>query len=284
MRSIGILVLALPLALAGCEGGTAGPRTATVKPAAPPVAAYTGQRTALTRKISIGHEVLDEATGSIRETVTLTDASGKIIGKSEAAHAFRQRVTKATEGFAVTFWFSNPELSSSGSIPTAFDPRRLSNYGEGAVIRFLLDRDKKILDAVAAAGPRGPNREPGEAELGILKVWLHHAFARVPKGKLVASGDVILDMSDWAKAFFGGDATLQYKTTDWDLRDRRPVLIGDLKPGRARNGSRVTGYALIDMRTGALTEQETVAQFPGPGKGTTVVVQTKVVIQVGKKK
>lgn len=279
-----ILMLVLPLALAGCEGGTAGPRTAAFKPAAPPVVAYTGERTALTRKISIGHEVLDEATGSIRETVTFTDASGKVIGESETAHAFRQRVTKVTEGFAVTFWFSNPETSSSGTIPAAYDPRRLSNYGEGSVVRFLLDRDKRILDAVAAAGPRGPNREPGEAELGILKAWLHHAFARVAKGKLVASGDVILDMSGWAKAFSGGDATLQYKATDWDLRDRRPVLIADMKPWRARNGSRVTGYALIDMRTGAVTEQETVAQFPGPGKGSSVLVRLKTDIRVGKKK
>ena len=67
MRSIGILFLALPLALAGCEGGMVSAPASAVKPAAPPVAAYTGDRSPLTRKVSIGHEVLDDTTGSIRE-------------------------------------------------------------------------------------------------------------------------------------------------------------------------------------------------------------------------
>ncbi len=284
-----MLILILPLALAGCEGGRfstpAASAPAAVKPAAPPDATYTGQRTALSRNISIGHEILDEATGSIRESATLTDAGGKVLGNYEATYTFRQRFTQVTEGLAVTFWFSNPVQSASGSIPIGYDPRQLLNFGEGAVVRFLLDRDKRILDAVVAAGPRGPNREPGTAEIEILKVWLHHAFARVPKGKLVGKGDTILDMSDWAKAYWGSDAALQYKATGWDLRDRRPVMIVDMKPWKGRGGSRTTGYALIDMRTGALVEHETVAQFPAPGgKGATAVLRVKVEIRIGKKK
>ena len=215
--------------------------------------------------------------------MTITGANGKVIGKSEAAYAFRQRFTKVTEGEAVTFWFSNPVETASGSVPGGLDPRRLSRYGEGAVVRFLLDRDKQILDAVAAAGPRGPNREPDNAEIAALKTGLHHAFGKVPKGKLVSGGDIVLDLSGWAKAAWGRDATLQYKATGWTIRDRRPVLIGDLKPGR--DGTRISGYALIDMRTGAITEMETVAQFPGPGdKGSSVVVHSKMVIQIGEKK
>lgn len=282
-----ILMLVLTLILAGCEGGMtpAGSKSAAVKPAPPPDAAYTGERDALSQNITIGHEILDEATGSIRETVTLTDASGKVAGESQATYTFRQRFTQVTEGLAVTFWFSAPVQSASGAIPARYDPRRIANNGEGAVLRFLVDRDKQILDAVAAAGPRGPNREPDSAEIAALRASLHHAFAKVPKGKLITGGDTILDMSAWAKAVWDRPATLEFKATGWTILERRPVLIGEMKPFRGRDGTRITGYVLIDMRTGAVTGQEMVAQLPdAAGKGGTLVIRSKLDIQVGKKK
>lgn len=286
MRAVAMLVLTLPLALAGCEGGTVSTSSApaAVTPPEPPVVAYSGDRTPLSKNVSFGYETLEDATGSVSETVTVTGADGTEAGKAEATYAFRERFTQVTEGEAATFWFSAPEQSASGSMPVALDPRRLSRYGDGAIFRVLLDRDRKILDAVAAAGPRGPVREPDAAEKSGFKNALLHAFAAVPKGKLVNKGDVILDLSDWAKSAWGTEVVLKYTAAGWTVRGIRPAMIGELKPVKGPNGLRVTGYALIDIRSGTLIEHEVAARFRIPGaKASTAIVHTRTEIQIGKK-
>ena len=135
--------------------------------------------------------------------------------------------------------------------------------------RVTLGRDGEVLELTADA-------DPGPADVGAVRGWLHE-----PDPAVIRSGLVALVAGDLGATLV--DPTIAYLTSDgpgaspWVSSYRvDDVLPFNLKRLKALLRARGVGRVVVKKR-GSPIEPETLArQLRGPGEGSAVVVVTRV--------